>query len=318
MKSDSAKLGIVILNWCNFDDTRQCIESLLACDAGGWTMRILLVDNGSGDDSLARLRAVFANRIDYLALPHNTGFAGGNNNGIRALLQRGFDYVLLLNNDTTVAPDFLLALFRGVSRYPASSIFAARIYYQQPSDVLWYAGGAFQAWLARIIHYGFRSPDGEQFARDADVTFVTGCAMLIHHQVFARIGLLDDALFLYFEDVDFCQRARAAGVGMKYLAAARLWHKIGAHGSEHRRRHDLTPRYLYYQTRNRYIVMQRGRGYLYRIWLALLHVGLYTGVRLGTILFSPSPSRWQQIGAVCRGCMDGLLNRTLIPESRQL
>src|SRR5262249_4020202 len=101
---EPANVTIVVLNWNRRDDTLVCLESLRQADLGG--ARVLVVDNGSRDGSVEAIRAAFP-EVDVLALPRNEGYAGGNDAGMRWALERGAEAVLLLNNDTRVAPDFL-------------------------------------------------------------------------------------------------------------------------------------------------------------------------------------------------------------------
>jgi GT2 family glycosyltransferase len=136
------------------------------------------------------------------------------------------------------------------------------------------------------------------------VNFVTGCLMLVRRQVFAKIGLLDEAFFLYFEDVEFCLRAHRHGIAMLYFPEAVIWHKVGAGG-----RGRYLPHYLYYQTRNRYLVLRKEGTWLYRIWLVLLQIFLYGLLRAGMVAISPGKEKWPRIRAISQGCWDGLRGR---------
>jgi hypothetical protein len=297
-------LSIILLNWNNYAYTRACLRSLLACESAAWTTRFLVVDNGSTDGSLEKLRREFASQVDFLATGCNLGYAGGNNVGIRAALADGADLVLLLNNDTTVDSSFLKSMYEAAMRHRDFHLFGAKIFYHLRPHTLWYAGGHTSDWLAKVWQTGIGDADGPPYQAHDEISFITGCCVMVRREAFERIGYLDDGLYLYSEDVDFCRRARNAGLRMLFVPEARLWHHIGAF-----RDGELSPLYLYYQTRNRFVVFGRDHGVLFRVWLAVLQVTLYAGVRTALLLVSRN-RRWpQQIRALWHGCLDGFLHR---------
>ncbi len=297
-------LSIIILNWKSYSHTRACLRSLFQCTQTDWTVRHIVVDNGSGDDSLAKLRREFGDEVDFVAAGENLGYSGGNNLGIRQALADGADLVLLLNNDTTVDKNFLKELRRSVAQHSDFQLFGAKIFYHVRPHTLWYAGGGYTEWLGKIWQTGMGDADGPQYQTANEISFINGCCLLIKREVFESIGYLDDDLYLYGEDLDFCMRAKRAGLRMLFVPQARLWHHIGAF-----RGGELSPLYLYYHTRNRYIVFGREHGLFFRMWLAFLQITLYSGVR--TFLFLMSRNRvWpQQIRALWHGCLDGFLHR---------
>lgn len=299
------KLATVIVNWNNFPDTRSCLQSLFAADHRDISLHVIVVDNGSDDDSLTRLTEEFGNDVEIMASPQNLGFAGGNNLAIRRALAQGADLVLLLNNDTVVAPDLFKKLLAACMAHPNVGIFGARIYYHNVPNRLWYAGGKVMRWAGRTRHLGFGKLDNPSYQRSRPVTFITGCFMLVRRAVFEKIGLLDETLFLYFEDVDFCLRARRHGYAMLYAPGMVIWHKVGAGA-----RGQYSWQYLYYQTRNRYLVLRKDENCLYQLWLLLLHIFLYGVLRSGLVAISSQKGRWRRICAIWQGCWDGLRGHT--------
>jgi hypothetical protein len=265
---------------------------------------MIVVDNGSTDGSLEKLRKEFGGRVEFLASDCNLGYAGGNNLGIRKAFDDGADLVLMLNNDTTVDVDFLKAMHEAVVAHQNFHLFGAKIFYQRRPHTLWYAGGGYTDWLAKVWQNGMGEADGPPYQSPIEISFITGCCLLIRREAFEQIGYLDNRLYLYSEDLDFCMRAKRAGLRLLFVPGARLWHHIGAF-----RDGELSPLYLYYQTRNRYVVFGRERGMLFRLWLAVLQVTLYAGIR--TVFFLVSRNRrWpQQIRALWHGCVDGFLHR---------
>lgn len=298
------KLAIVIVNWNNFPDTRACLHSIFAADCQNFSLHLFVVDNGSKDDSLSRLREEFGARVEILASEKNLGFAGGNNLAIRRALAQGAELVLLLNNDTIVAADVFQKLLEACRSYPDFGIFGGKIYYHNEPQRLWYAGGEIYRGLARTRHLGFGQLDHPIYQKSRPVSFITGCLMLVRREVFEKIGLLEESLFLYFEDVDFCLRAARQNIAMRYVPAAVISHKVGAGG-----RGEYTPPYLYYQTRNRYLVLQKAGSRLYHLWLLVLHIFLYSALRAALVAILPGKQKWRRLRAIWQGCWDGLRGR---------
>lgn len=214
----------IIVNWNLATETIPCIESLLA--AGASAGQIVVVDNGSQDDSVARLTERFGPQIQLLSHPTNLGFAGGNNIGIEFALAAGADWVLLVNNDTVVEPTFLQELMNAAAQHPAHPIIGPLILYYTEPDRIWSLGDRLipGTLITRRLWHDAAVPDG--LAAFIAVDFLNACCMLIHRSVFATIGLLNATYFMYAEDVDFCWRARRAGLQLGCATKARIWHKV--------------------------------------------------------------------------------------------
>jgi len=265
----------ITINWNLADETLACVQSLL--DAGAQSGRIWVVDNGSQDDSVARLEAAFGDRIRLLAEPENLGFAGGNNRAIQAALAEEGDnraeWLLLINNDTVVAPDFFDRLEEAIQAHADVRILAPLIlYYDEP---------------ARIWSLGDRRLGGTLITRSllrdevipddlppfVGVDFLNMCALLIHRSVFERIGLLDEAYFMYAEDADFCLRASRAGFRLGCATQARIWHKVS------RSTGVYDPRARSWRTRNQIRFYRQHAAGLHRLLLwgfTVLRLGLLT------------------------------------------
>lgn len=216
------KVNIVILNWNGYEVTRECLASLSKMDYPN--CEIVLVDNGSADGSPDRLAAEFP-EITLIRNKENLGFTGGNNVGIRRVLEENADYVLLLNNDTVVAPNFLSELIRTGESDRRIGLLNPKIFYFEPSDRIWYAGGSFNIWKGIASHRGHREPDRGRYDTSQEVTFITGCAFLIKTEVIRKIGLLDDCLFYTCEDTDWTIRSLNAGYKAVYVPSSVIWHK---------------------------------------------------------------------------------------------
>ncbi|MBV9623918.1 MAG: glycosyltransferase family 2 protein [Acidobacteria bacterium] len=183
----------------------------------------------------------------------NLGVAEGNNIGIRAALRDGCSAVLLLNNDTAFGPDVITTLEEGLRKYRCEMI-VPKILYFEPADRIWSAGGSFSRLRGRSIHSGFGEKDRGQFDQARAVDYSPTCCMLIKREVFERIGIMDANYFLYFDDTDFCLRARRAGIRLVYCPDTSLFHKVSSIIGH---RSDISVRYV---TRNHvYFVLKSFR-----------------------------------------------------------
>lgn len=219
-------VAVVVLNWNGKDLTLDCVRSLLEIDTPN--VDIIVVDNASDDGSVGAIRDSFGGRVTVVANDENLGFAAGNNAGIRLALERGVDYVLLLNNDTVVDAALIDNLLRPFETNGNLGVAGPKIYYHTPPDRIWFAGG--ELFLSRGVarHIGIRETDRGQFDDPRDVDYVTGCALMARREVFETVGLLDPSYVAYYEDADFCVRARRAGYRVVYVPGGKVWHKISA------------------------------------------------------------------------------------------
>jgi GT2 family glycosyltransferase len=290
----SPKVSIVILNWNSYQVTRECLLSLEKMDYTNY--EVVLVDNGSVDGSPDRLAQDFP-QIRVFKNGKNLGFTGGNNVGLRDALARGTDYLLLLNNDTIVAPNFLNELMRVTEREPAAGLANPKILYCEPADRIWYAGGAYKRGWSFAKHFGVRRIDKGQYDQAREVTFVTGCALLVKAAIAEKIGILDDTLFLGFEDLDWCVRARDAGFKAYYVPSAVIWHKEGYDTKKNLGK----PVKDFYYVRNS-ILMARKH---FRLWhwpYFLVSLGGYLAYRTAGYLVRREPVR---VSAMYRGLWSG-------------
>jgi GT2 family glycosyltransferase len=218
------KVTIVLLNLNGYRDTRECLVSLQQVQYPNFD--VVVVDNGSSDDSSARLQKEFP-EAKLLRSQENLGFSGGNNLGIEHALGNATDYVLLLNNDTVVDPNFLNYLVQVGESDPRIGILGPKIFYSSEPQRIWYAGGYVKYGIGACRHLGQDQLDQEgKFSRVEDTEFITGCAMMIKSVVLREIGLLDSRFFIYWEDADFCMRARNSGYRLVFVPMALVWHKV--------------------------------------------------------------------------------------------
>lgn len=248
------RTGIVILNWKGWPDTVECVRSCLQLDQPDTF--IVVVDNDSGDGSVERLAAEFGAEpsVHILESGGNLGFAGGNNVGIAHALERGADYIWLLNNDTVVDASALSALVSAAEGDPGVGVWGSKIYYHDRPDVLWYAGATIDTEIGWTHHLGQGEVDTGQYDEVHDTEYVTGCSLLVSAAVIERIGLMDERYFLYWEEVDWCFRAREHGWRCAVQPASLVWHKVSSSASSHPRmqvRYEMRNRLIFHRLHRR-------------------------------------------------------------------
>jgi GT2 family glycosyltransferase len=211
----------VVLSWNGREDTLACLESLDGVET-------VVVDNGSADGSPEAVEERFP-EVELIRAQVNLGFAAGNNVGIRRALDRGADWVVLINNDATAAPDLVDALVAAAARHPDAGVLAGKVYVDEPPDVLWFAGGNFEPRLGysgRVRGAGKR--DDGAYDEEIEVDWGTGALLAVSREATDRAGLLDEELFAYLEDVDWCLRIRDVGLRVVFVPSARAWHRVSA------------------------------------------------------------------------------------------
>jgi hypothetical protein len=244
------KVSIIILNWNGLDDTIECLDSLKKITYPDY--RVVLVDNGSKGKDVQALRERFGDYIHIIENDKNYGFAEGNNIGIRyALDSLKPDYILLLNNDMVVAPDFLNELVEVAEKDASIGIAGPKIYYYDQPNRLQSAGGKISWWSGITSLIGCGEIDKGQFDHANDVDWVIGGGLLIKRQALERIGLLYWPYFAYFEEADWCTQCKKAGYRVVYVPGAKVWHKGAATTAR------IGGMRLYYMTRNRFLFMKR-------------------------------------------------------------
>lgn len=235
------RVFIIILHYSSIKDTEECLKSLKGLDYDNF--KIIIVDNGTnhkikpGDNVLIRSK-------------ENIGFAAGNNIGIKYALDNKADYVLLLNNDTVVHPNFLKELIGAGENNDKIGILGPKIYYHN-SNKTWFAGGKVNFFYTKGIHV-FGKTD-----------YITGCCMLIKKQVINKIGLMHEPYFLYFEDADYCLNARRKGFKCMIVHSSKIWHKV----SQSIKKDSFE--YIYYNTRNGLLLCMRNAFFLLKIFVFL-------------------------------------------------
>ena len=229
-----AQLTVVTVDYNRHADTLSCLDSLRTSNVKG--LRIIAVDNGSEDP--LQLPSDACQDVEIMRQESNLGFAVGFNSGIRRALAGGADAVLVLNNDTVVARDLWGPLIAGLES--GAGIVAPRIYYAADPRRIWSDGFAAHPFTLEISHSRRGQLEDGRQTSPRKVDYVAGCAMLIQRRVLETIGLFDERFFAYYEDLDYCIRAREAGFRILTVPTAHVWHKVaGTTGPQSPRREYL-------------------------------------------------------------------------------
>ncbi len=245
----SPRVAIILLNYNGLALTQDCLRSLRDIDYP--EARALVVDNGSTSDETVALRKEFGDTIDLFRIQEPRGFCGGNNQAMRLALAHGYDYLLLLNNDTTVEPDFLSHLVSVMESDRGIGVIGPKIVRYYDRSKLDSIGGSLRLGLARYVN--FRQP----YARvRSNLTFITGCAFMLRRQAAEQVGFLDEEFYAYWEESDYCLRLRRAGWRIACAPQSVIYHKVG------QTNRYLSNLYIYYMIRNGFLCMRKnGRWY---------------------------------------------------------
>lgn len=289
-RTDSSKptVTIITINWNNYEDTAACLESLE--DLTYPAYNVVIVDNGSTDNSITRLSEEF-DWCEFVYASENLGFAGGCNLGVKHTVQstNSTDYILLLNNDTIVEPEFLEQLVCVAEESKDIACVGGVI--KNLSDEIWFSGGSFIPHLCRGSHIQEIKSD-EPYETD----FITGAMMLINADFFSNIEGLNEDYFFGMEDLDLCLTAQKQNLKLLIAPRAQAIHNVSS--SAGRR----SPFKYYHSTRNRLQLASNHLNVKYRIlfYISFVFTRLVRGIQWGL------SGRFDLIRSVWSGIIDYL------------
>jgi GT2 family glycosyltransferase len=220
------KVSIIIVHLKNVTNLVDCIVSLNEIIYPKF--EIIIVHNGCKSTALTtQLDSVKKNIKKIINTEFNLGFARANNIGIKEALNNEADYVLLLNDDTVVSPDFLNSLVDMAEKNSDIAMLGPKIYFFDEPERIWFAGAEFIEETCQVI--APRSGEIDASLNDSkaiDSDYITGCSLLIRRKILDQIGLLDERFFLYWEDVDWGLRVKKAHLKNAVVPSSKIWHKI--------------------------------------------------------------------------------------------
>lgn len=301
MSDTLPSVAAIVLNWNGLADTRECLNSVRAASYSN--LRVIIVDNGSEKDEAGALEAEYRGFIEVVRLPENRGFSGGMNVGIVRAMETPPDYILLLNNDIVVDPSFLARLVEQAKRLPKLGAACPKTYFYAEPRKIYSTGGRVSIWRGVARQIGRGQSDRGQFEKVRRRDYADGMCMLIPSSAIERVGLLDEQYFAYWEETDWCWRAREAGLRCYYVPQSRIWHKAERSRSPNARFH-----YLY---RRNALLFVRKRGTPMQVATALaMHIFVY-----GPLYFLQHPAQIARAGAELRALLWHARNQ---PKERPL
>jgi GT2 family glycosyltransferase len=230
------KISAITVNYARDESVHKLIDSLEKSIIEGFTLDVVVVDNAPVKP-FKKLRDYKLN-VTVIRPGQNCGFSGGNNIGIKAALKNGADYLLLVNDDTTVLPDMVKNLKGVLESDESIGVASPKIYFakghefhkkrytsDQLGRVFWFAGGHTDWAHAKSVHRGVDEVDNGQYEKTEEIDFATGCCMMIKKEVLEKTGLFDEKYFLYYEDDDLCQRIKRSGYKIYYVPTAAMYHE---------------------------------------------------------------------------------------------
>ncbi|MEX0750736.1 MAG: glycosyltransferase family 2 protein, partial [Dehalococcoidia bacterium] len=268
--ADTPSVGVVVVNYNSAAFIDEFCESLAAVEYPNW--RLIAVDSASEDGSLAAIERSFPDAT-IVRCEDNVGFAAGANTGVRDVMAHGDAYVLFLNEDVALTPDFLSGL---IAAADDRTIVVPKILYYYDRRLISTHAGGFD-WTLGLFRktYGGK-PDGPATSvrRDGMAT-ASFCCALVPAAAFRDAGMLDERFFMYYEETDFIRRAQACGYRLRYEPSSVIYHReSGASGGGW-----MTPFKQYYATRNRiYLVRKHARSRVAYAWFT----AYFWATRVGT------------------------------------
>jgi len=230
---DKTELSIIIVNWKVKDLLENCLASIFNYKEG-YNLEVFVVDNNSADGSIEMIKNIYP-QVKLIALPKNIGFGAANN---LAIGQAKADNIFLLNPDTEITKDFFQNIFHYIKNHPELGIIGPKILNTDGSNQL--SIRRLPDLLSQILvllklinvfpnnrilkRYLFKDFD---YTKEQPVSQIMGAAMLIKKSVFNKIGTFDEKFFIWFEEVDLCQRASRAGIEIRYFPGASIIHSGG-------------------------------------------------------------------------------------------
>ncbi len=269
--SSRPKVGIVLVAYNNPDYINRCLESI---QVGTYdNVEIIVVDNSTIAGS--QHHQPRSKNIHYHKTDDNVGFCAASNIGIAISLELKTDYTLMLNFDTVLVEDAIEKLVKTASALKNPGIIGGKIFYLSEPDRIWYAGGYLSRLSGVGKHRGFNEKDTGKYDVSGEVTYATGCCMLVPSEVFSKLGGFKEDLFMYLDDAEFSLRILNAKLSIYYEPSAIIYHEVGP-GSEKKAYSDY---YLYFSIRNKPFITGNPfyRAYLriFTLALALSKLGFY-------------------------------------------
>lgn len=276
---NSPSVSIVVLNWNGLADTIECLKSIMEITYPNYD--VIVVDNGSGNNEVNHLKSNFIH-TQIIANSVNLGFSGGNNVGIRKSLADKKDYVLILNNDTIVAPNFLTELMTVAEGDSKIGVVGPMLFYHDDHSKIQ---------IPKLYSKVKGTP--------ADVDTLSGAVFLVKRKVWEEVGLLDEVFYpAYSEDYDFLERVKRHGYRVVCVPTSKVYHKMGATTNRY------PGLYFYLIVKHSFLVARRYKlRLLFQVTLIQFVAALKTRNSLSILM-------------CCRGIVEGIIIFIKNPKAR--
>ncbi|ALI99882.1 glycosyltransferase family 2 protein [Rufibacter tibetensis] len=242
----SPLVSIISVNYNQATVTCEMVASLKKVSYPN--IEIIVVDNASPSDDPTLITDLYP-EVKLIRSEVNLGFAGGNNLGIA---QAAGEYLLFLNNDTEVEPDFLEPLVNLFQKDSKAGIASPKIIYYGTKGLIQYAGSkGINSWTGRSVTIGQLETDKGQYNTSAPTILADGAAMMVPMKVVKKVGLMPELYFLYYEELDWCEMIKRAGYSCHYVGESTIYHKESVSVGK------ASVLKTYYMNRNRLLFIRR-------------------------------------------------------------
>ena len=239
------RVVVTVLTYNLSKDTIECVKSLQDIDYPSCTIHV--VDNGSTDGSFERLKDALPG-VPVHSTGRNLGYTGGVNACLRYAKEDDPAYVLVLNNDTVVTPQFLRHLVHAMEKEPGAAAACGTIYCHHDPERVWFAGGRMVPWRGLALHdHAGEILKPEELGEPKKTDFLNGCMVLFRTSVLDQIGGEDERFFMVLDDIELSARIQKKGFSLLYVPRSIIYHKVLGE--------DLSPFKIYYAVRNRFLLI---------------------------------------------------------------
>lgn len=297
-----------MINWNSVQVTTECLSSLKKLSYPD--CEIVVVDNHSEGPDVEILRREFSGWVTIIENDQNYGFAGGQSRAIKYVLEHSnSDYLVLLNNDTVLAPDCITHMVEAAAKDPKIGIVGPKILFYDAKDRIQNVGCRVSMIKGSTISIGYGKPDSVLYPDVMEVDYTDAC-IFVKREVIERIGLLDESYFLYWEDIDFCTRAKEAGFQVVCATRARIWHKKPFMPQNRNKvwgggRAIQEPAFIiYYITRNMFKFLKKhASGWQYLLFILYFFIFKFWYTNVVLLIWRQD---WNALQSYYRGVHDGL------------